>query len=104
MKEIVKLASIIWAADIVILIQKKNVQKMSLSYGKTRAIMRKNSPCKDCQRRFLNCHSICKQYFEWKADNDVIREKEYRAKSTEWMLDDVSIRWREKTRRNQHLR
>lgn len=66
--------------------------------------MRKDPPCKGCNTRFLYCHSICERYLEWKADNDENNEKEYQAKLTEWMLNDVAIRWREKTCKNQHLR
>ena len=27
------------------------------------------SPCKDCKKRFLGCHSVCKEYFDFVAEN-----------------------------------
>ena len=35
------------------------------------------SPCKDCQKRFLGCHSVCKEYkdfVEENAENRKIRQ------------------------------
>lgn len=35
-----------------------------------------NSPCKDCTKRQLHCHSKCKAYAEYKQKLEIAREKE----------------------------
>ena len=27
-------------------------------------------PCKDCQRRTLTCHGVCKEYHKWKQERE----------------------------------
>ena len=27
-------------------------------------------PCKDCQRRTLTCHGVCKEYQQWKQERE----------------------------------
>ena len=33
------------------------------------------TPCKDCQDRYVSCHSSCDQYKQWKADLSSEKEK-----------------------------
>ena len=34
-----------------------------------------NCPCKDCDRRTVTCHGVCKAYKEWQVLNDAINHK-----------------------------
>ena len=34
-------------------------------------------PCKDCGRRKINCHSICKDYKEWKKSGTEIEKRTF---------------------------
>lgn len=47
--------------------------------------MRQN-PCMNCIKRNATCHSTCKEYIEWKADNEERNAKirKEKAKSDEW--------------------
>lgn len=39
-------------------------------------MMIENAPCYKCENRKALCHSTCKEYIEWKAQQSVIKEKE----------------------------
>lgn len=28
------------------------------------------APCKDCKKRAVGCHSICREYLEWQKKNE----------------------------------
>lgn len=60
---------------------------------------RKKNPCvRDCPRRSMTCHGMCKEYADWKAWNDEQRralqreaeldrpEKERGARMKDWRL------------------
>ena len=32
-------------------------------------------PCKDCQKRHFNCHSMCRDYKDWKKDHTEMMAK-----------------------------
>ena len=34
-------------------------------------------PCKDCGRRKINCHSICKDYRKWKKNGCEIEKRPF---------------------------
>lgn len=36
--------------------------------------MTKN-PCKDCEKRYLGCHSECEQYLDWKKAHQDAKDK-----------------------------
>ena len=39
--------------------------------------MKKIAPCKDCQKRHFNCHSMCVEYKAWKKElDDMMAKKE----------------------------
>jgi hypothetical protein len=42
------------------------------------------NPCRDCPNRFLNCHSSCKDYIDWKKEQSELKEKERLQKVTEY--------------------
>ena len=37
--------------------------------------MKKIAPCKDCQKRRFNCHSMCIEYKSWKREHDEMMAK-----------------------------
>lgn len=37
--------------------------------------MKKIAPCKDCQKRRFNCHSMCVEYKAWKKEYDEMMAK-----------------------------
>ena len=37
--------------------------------------MSTNSPCKDCQKRSMTCHSTCPEYLEYKKVRDTINKE-----------------------------
>ena len=45
-----------------------------------------DTPCKDCQSRTSNCHSICDDYIEWRQEHNKVRDaiKEKRANDRVW--------------------
>lgn len=32
-------------------------------------------PCKDCEERYVGCHSKCVAYLEWKKEHDLYKNK-----------------------------
>ena len=40
------------------------------------------SPCKDCQSRFVGCHSSCVKYIDFKQES-IVKAKEIKAKKRE---------------------
>lgn len=44
-------------------------------YINQRCEMAMSSPCKDCQKRHLNCHSTCPGYLEYKKTREEIYKK-----------------------------
>ena len=48
--------------------------------------MRKINPCNGCTKRTVTCHSTCKEYIEWKADDEEYSAKirQEKAKSNVW--------------------
>ena len=54
----------------------------------------KSSPCKDCQRRYLGCHSECKDYIEYSEE----RQKFLKEKSDNYdiLYDNEIVRKKEK--------
>lgn len=47
--------------------------------------MRKDSPCHGCvaPKRYPGCHDRCKEYKEWKADEQVKKDAERKRKEEE---------------------
>lgn len=39
------------------------------------------SPCVDCDRRTMSCHTKCEQYREFQSKIKVIREKRFKEKN-----------------------
>ena len=39
------------------------------------------SPCKDCQVRYVGCHSKCLKYIDFRQSMDIINKNIYDAKS-----------------------
>lgn len=46
----------------------------------------KNPPCKDCEERFVGCHSQCEKYKEWRSARDEINGIVRKAKTEERMI------------------
>lgn len=46
----------------------------------------KENPCKLCvaPKRYPGCHSKCKEYIDWKAEHDRLRDEERTRKQTEY--------------------
>lgn len=42
---------------------------------KLRTTTMKENSCKDCQDRYIGCHSNCEKYKEWKAKKNEEKEK-----------------------------
>lgn len=47
------------------------------------------SPCKDCNNRFLGCHSSCERYLDYKSEHDKFKQKVFAAKEEDWALNEV---------------
>lgn len=48
-----------------------------------------NQPCFECTKRHPNCHSTCKEYRDWKAENDskrkaILKKKQEQRQWTEY--------------------
>ena len=55
----------------------------------------KDCPCKGCKRRYTLCHSSCKEYKEWKAKIEAMKEKkieEQKLKDALWEVTENSIK------------
>lgn len=63
--------------------------------------MRKPSPCKYCDKRTATCHSICKEYIEWKADLDNDNQIAHDEKSKEKVYQDYKIKVISKTKKGE---
>lgn len=46
----------------------------------------KNPPCKDCDERFVGCHSQCEEYKKWRSARDEINDIVQKAKTEERMI------------------
>ena len=60
-----------------------------------------NGPCKDCEERFIGCHSVCDHYINWKKEHDKIKEEEARRKRLHMDLTHIK---RVKRRKNNNTR
>lgn len=36
--------------------------------------MKLNAPCKDCEKRVVNCHSKCKDYIQYKEESAELKQ------------------------------
>ena len=54
----------------------------------------KMSPCKDCQKRFVGCHSSCNDYAEWKTEEYGERDKVYKEFFEQHPIEDYKIKLR----------
>lgn len=43
-----------------------------------------SGPCQTCKKRHLGCHGTCKEYLEWKAYRDEVKQTIFDAKSKEY--------------------
>ena len=60
----------------------------------------KDNPCtKDCEKRNAVCHSVCKEYIDWRKALDEFNEQKVKKKQSEKMLDDYKATVIIKTRR-----
>lgn len=54
----------------------------------------KSAPCKDCERRFLGCHSECQDYIEYSRERNEMLDKKYQEKKL--LNDNEFVRGRKK--------
>lgn len=40
-------------------------------------------PCKDCDRRTVNCHDTCKEYRQFRAEREAICKERYRQRKSD---------------------
>jgi hypothetical protein len=53
----------------------------------------KPNPCKpDCPKRNAECHSLCPEYKEWRAEKDKDNEQINKTKTAEWNFTDSRIK------------
>ena len=53
-----------------------------------------DSPCKDCQDRFLGCHSKCEKYIAFRKKRDeqldeINKQKKFEANLTNYIIDSI---------------
>jgi hypothetical protein len=48
--------------------------------------MIRESPCKGCEKRTITCHGVCKEYQEWKTENENHRESIRAARDKQYIL------------------
>ena len=57
-------------------------------------------PCKDCDERYVGCHSRCPEYLSWRADRDENLKKIREVKELELRLNDTEIKRNDKIRKS----
>ena len=50
-----------------------------------------DSPCIGCEKRRVGCHADCKDYAQWREDNEKIKKTRADAKSRDNMIDSYSV-------------
>lgn len=55
--------------------------------------------CKNCDKRYIGCHSTCREYIDWKTDRDRKNEIARKKRQAEAEMIDAKVRACEKTRR-----
>lgn len=56
--------------------------------------MNRPTPCKkDCPRRNSTCHSVCKDYIDWKARREQIREEIRKEKELDAVFAKMARKW-----------
>lgn len=58
-----------------------------------------NTPCKDCEARFVGCHSYCDDYREWKKIIDYERKQRKKEREAEGIYIDTIHKAYEKNKR-----
>ena len=57
-------------------------------------IIGRGAPCKDCNKRVLNCHASCERYLSFKKEADSIREKVIRQNFLDRFRRDQIAKWK----------
>jgi nitrate/TMAO reductase-like tetraheme cytochrome c subunit len=60
------------------------------------------TPCRDCEKRSVSCHTTCKEYGEYRKAIDDFNAKKIRAKNAECVVSDYQQKVRKKTKRRQN--
>ena len=55
-------------------------------------------PCKDCQKRHFNCHSLCRDYQGWKKEHAEMMEKKPASESFTFSDSNKRKYWKHITR------
>lgn len=58
--------------------------------------------CKECNKRYVGCHSTCKEYTDWKADRERKNEIARMKRQAEAEIIDSIVRNCEKVRRKKN--
>lgn len=53
--------------------------------------MDKISPCMNCEKRSVGCHSGCKDFEEWQKSAEATKKRKNFARSREYMLDAYTV-------------
>lgn len=66
-----------------------------------------SAPCKDCERRYLGCHSECKDYIEYSRERNEMLNKKFEEKRL--LYDNEIVRnskrgWLRKMKKDKHRR
>ena len=48
---------------------------MTRLYDYRKPLERANAPCKNCQTRYVGCHSSCVKYNDWKQERQVLLDR-----------------------------
>lgn len=50
------------------------------------------APCKDCQDRFLGCHTLCDKYIKFTHAMKLFRDEAYRNREENRVLNEIETR------------
>lgn len=67
-------------------------------FGKGLAEMLNKCPCYQCEERHIGCHSDCRRYLDWKAENDAARKREQEWRAAERTTTERIIRCKKRKR------
>lgn len=62
------------------------------------------SPCKNCDKRYLGCHSQCEDYKEWKIKEQEEHAKAINKQKAERMQEDILIKANIQRRKSRRYR
>lgn len=56
-----------------------------------RVVLMRTTPCKDCTKRSVTCHSTCEEYRNWSEERKKMLDAEYKDRLTHIALNEIKF-------------